>query len=131
MHYMYYSLSFLITLLLLSLYSVLLLPFLPTLLPPSPKPSFLPLSHYLPVLPYSTLSPFLSILSLPCSTHTPGRRLGGPPLCYSSCGQCLAIWGESSKLPDGVIVPETVGGRAGCGYANGKVETYFISLLSL
>ena len=50
-----------------------------------------------------------------------GRRLGGPPLCYSSCGQCLAIWEESSKLPYGVIVPEAVGGRAGCGYANGKV----------
>lgn len=63
-------------------------------------------------------------LTLHCTTRTSGRRLGGPPLCYSSCGTCLAIWGESNKLPDGVIVPETVGGRAGCGYANGKVRMY-------
>ena len=55
-----------------------------------------------------------------------GRRLGGPPLCYSSCGQCLAIWAESSILPFGVIVPESVGGRAGCGYANGKVHVLYI-----
>ena len=66
----------------------------------------------------------LHCTTLHCTTRTLGRRLGGPPLCYSSCGTCLAIWGESNKLPDGVIVPETVGGRAGCGYANGKVGKY-------
>ena len=52
----------------------------------------------LPVLSFSFL---LVALSLAVT----GRRLGGPPLCYRSCGTCLARWEESRKLADGQVRP--------------------------
>ena len=69
----------------------------------------------LPVLSFSFL---LVALSLAVT----GRRLGGPPLCYRSCGTCLARWEESRKLAEGQLqtLPEELRGRVGCGYVNGR-----------
>jgi hypothetical protein len=67
----------------------------------------------LPVLSFSFLLVSLSLA-------VTGRTLGGPPLCYSSCGTCLSIWTESTKIPYGVVISEKFGGRVGCGYSNGK-----------
>src|SRR5690606_2309988 len=41
----------------------------------------------LPVLSISFLLVALSLI-------VTGHRLGGPPLCYQSCGQCLSRWSE-------------------------------------
>ena len=69
----------------------------------------------LPVLSFSFL---LVALSLAVT----GRRLGGPPLCYSSCGKCLSTWEESRKLAPGQLqtLPAELQGRVGCGYVNGR-----------
>ena len=45
-----------------------------------------------------------------------GKRLGGPPLCYSSCRVCLSRWSHSVLLAEG----EVQNHLSGCGYSNGK-----------
>eukprot|EP01035_Chromulina_nebulosa_P024891 gene24891-32428_t len=43
------------------------------------------------------LLPVLSVsfLLVALSLSVTGHRLGGPPLCYQKCGQCLSIWDQS------------------------------------
>ena len=49
-----------------------------------------------------------------------GRRLGGPPLCYSSCSSCLSVWESSTKAD--LLLPQDPDqlAKLGCGYMNGK-----------
>jgi hypothetical protein len=68
----------------------------------------------LPVLSFSFLLVSLSL-------SVTGHRLGGPPLCYRTCSQCLSLWKESlpplrEKGGEGLSDPF----RAGCGSGNGK-----------
>jgi uncharacterized Tic20 family protein len=67
------------------------------------------------------LLPVLSIsfLLVALSLSVTAKRLGGPPLCYRSCGQCLSTWSESAPLLVGEVYDPT-NYRHGCGYRNGK-----------
>ena len=47
------------------------------------------------LLPVLSVSFLLVALSLSVTGHT----LGGPPLCYQSCGTCLSSWSNSIKMP--------------------------------
>lgn len=69
------------------------------------------------LLPVLSIS-FLSVVLLLSVTQ---QTLGGPPLCYSSCGECLASW-SSSILIDSTVEYSLSDQqyRLGCGYANGK-----------
>jgi hypothetical protein len=89
------------------------------------------------LLPILSISFLLVALSL---TMT-GRRLGGPPLCYSSCSACLSRWDSSIKVnPDETNMnnPEVLA-RIGCGYVNGKellglytmAQTSFLQFLTV
>ncbi len=74
----------------------------------------------LPVLSFSFL---LVTLSLAVTGH----RLGGPPLCFQPCGDCLAQWKNAVELghEEGVIYESY---RNGCGYANGKEMLAFYTM---
>lgn len=80
------------------------------------------------------LLPVLSVsfLLVALSLSVTGHRLGGPPLCYRTCGQCLSIWDQSVSV---MSVQELLqlaeseqersslqydSFRVGCGYVNGK-----------
>eukprot|EP01038_Epipyxis_sp_PR26KG_P008880 gene8880-11977_t len=67
----------------------------------------------LPVLSFSFL---LVALTLAVTGH----RLGGPPLCYSSCDRCLSAWTHSIPINPDKNLDEYETYRIGCGYANGK-----------
>lgn len=83
------------------------------------------------LLPILSVSYLLVALSLAVTGH----RLGGPPLCYSSCDVCLSQWqysiplaleGQAASL-DAIPAKDANGYdvytepfRHGCGYANGK-----------
>jgi hypothetical protein len=76
----------------------------------------------LPVLSFSFL---LVTLSLAVTGH----RLGGPPLCYQTCGVCLSRWEHAVPLPNGVLEQEGIDSyRIGCGYANGKEMLGFYTM---
>lgn len=66
------------------------------------------------LLPIMSISFLLVALSLAVT----GRRLGGPPLCYSSCSTCLSLWDSSIKYDP--TIPTEMEVRIGCGYLNGK-----------
>ena len=80
------------------------------------------------------LLPVLSVsfLLVALSLSVTGHRLGGPPLCYRKCGQCLSIWEQSvsvSSVHELMQVAESEqerqslqydSFRVGCGYVNGK-----------
>jgi hypothetical protein len=75
------------------------------------------------LLPVISVSFLLVVLLLSVT----GRRLGGPPLCYSSCHVCLAKWSQAIPLAPGErqaqreIQLAMFGiDRTGCGYTNGK-----------
>jgi hypothetical protein len=68
------------------------------------------------LLPVISFSYLLVVLSLSLT----GRRLGGPPLCYSSCGKCLASWSNSLIIDPMQEYRVEDLSRAGCGYINGK-----------
>ena len=79
-------------------------------------------SFFCRLLPVISISFLLVVLLLSVA----GRRLGGPPLCYSSCSVCLGKWSASHRLYRGdnsgtvqMIVTQGID-RTGCGYANGK-----------
>lgn len=66
------------------------------------------------LLPVLSISFLLVVLSLTLTA----QKLGGPPLCFSSCGQCLSNWQNSIPLPASDLVDRTV--SHGCGYENGE-----------
>lgn len=67
------------------------------------------------LLPVLSVSFLLVVLSLSVTGH----RLGGPPLCYRSCGMCLSSWRES-EIVDSSLLDTYDSYRIGCGYVNGK-----------
>jgi len=60
----------------------------------------------------------VSLLLVALSLSVTGRRLGGPPLCYSSCRKCLSIWENAIPIDPNGPAPDP--DRAGCGYYNGR-----------
>lgn len=74
------------------------------------------------LLPVMSVSLMLVTLSLGVT----GRRLGGPPLCYRPCSQCLAMWDnaipitERNTEPDAEEDPEWDPHHVSCGFYNGK-----------
>ena len=80
------------------------------------------------LLPVLSVSFLLVALSLAVTGH----RLGGPPLCYRTCGQCLSIWDQSVSVASALRLQESAESeaqraalrydsfRVGCGYVNGK-----------
>lgn len=73
------------------------------------------------LLPVMSISLMLVTLSLAVT----GRRLGGPPLCYRPCSQCLAMWDNaipiSNKEEDRDSEdPEWDPHQVSCGFYNGK-----------
>ena len=71
------------------------------------------------LLPVISVSILLVVLLLSVT----GRRLGGPPLCYSSCRVCLGKWSQAIPLiPGDKELQLALSGidRTGCGYSNGK-----------
>jgi len=109
-------------------------------------PNFGRLKHSFKALVEEFFSPKLlpvlsvSFLLVALSLSVTGRRLGGPPLCYSTCKKCLALWenaipismGSAASLP---VEPD----RASCGYSNGRelmgyytmAQTSFLLFLSV
>ena len=86
------------------------------------------------LLPVLSVSYLLVTLSLSVT----GRRLGGPPLCYSTCKKCLSLWSNSIVMTEMPTNPlEQV--RVGCGYSNGKemlgyytmAQTSFLEFLAV
>lgn len=76
----------------------------------------------LPVLSFSFL---LVTLSLAVTGH----RLGGPPLCYQSCGICLAQWENAIPLDTRKPINNAdLLYRIGCGYENGKEMLAFYTM---
>mmetsp|Transcript_13338 Transcript_13338/g.13831 ORF Transcript_13338/g.13831 Transcript_13338/m.13831 type:complete len:658 (+) Transcript_13338:26-1999(+) len=81
------------------------------------------------VLPIFSVSFLLVVLSLSVTGHS----LGGPPLCFKSCGECLASWSISIKNEQSNDI------HAGCGYTNGEellaiytmAQTSFLSFFSV
>lgn len=82
------------------------------------------------MLPFFSLSFLLVVLSLSVTGH----RLGGPPLCFKSCGECLASW--SASVPHQNPMESL---HSGCGYENGEellavytmAQTSFLSFFSV
>lgn len=68
------------------------------------------------LLPVLSISYLLVALSLSVT----GRRLGGAPLCYSSCRVCLSKWSSSIPLDPTVTYSRFEEMRMGCGHINGK-----------
>ena len=71
------------------------------------------------LLPVMSISLMLVTLSLGVT----GRRLGGPPLCYRPCSECLATW--DNAVPVSVdagdpYAPARDPFKFSCGYFNGK-----------
>ncbi len=71
------------------------------------------------LLPVMSISLMLVTLSLGVT----GRRLGGPPLCYRPCSECLAMW--DNAVPVSVdagdpYAPARDPFKFSCGYFNGK-----------
>jgi hypothetical protein len=64
------------------------------------------------LLPVLSISFLLVVLSLTVT----GRKLDGPPLCYSSCSYCLSKWSVSIPLPTAAGLKD----KLGCGYVNGE-----------
>ena len=60
------------------------------------------------------LLPVLSIsfLLVAMTLSVTGVTLGGPPLCYESCDQCLSKWSLSIKMPTDLPYDPY---RVGCG----------------
>lgn len=73
------------------------------------------------LLPVMSISLMLVTLSLGVT----GRRLGGPPLCYRPCSQCLALWDNAIPIPDkeqdrDPEEAEWDPHQVSCGFYNGK-----------
>jgi len=88
-------------------------------------PNFGRLKHSFKALVEEFFSPKLlpvlsiSFLLVGLSLSVTGRRLGGPPLCYSTCKKCLALW--ENAIPIDLLAPlPSEPDRASCGYANGR-----------
>jgi hypothetical protein len=72
----------------------------------------------------------LVVLSLSVTGHS----LGGPPLCFQSCGECLASW--STSIPHQGVSESH---HSGCGYENGEellavytmAQTSFLSFFAV
>lgn len=87
-------------------------------------PNFGRLKHSFKALVEEFFSPKLlpvlsiSFLLVALSLSVTGRRLGGPPLCYSTCKKCLALWENAIPidLSASLLEPD----RASCGYSNGR-----------
>jgi len=87
-------------------------------------PNFGRLKHSFKALVEEFFSPKLlpvlsvSFLLVSLSLSVTGRRLGGPPLCYSTCKKCLALWENAVPINLSAQAPEP--DRASCGYSNGR-----------
>ena len=71
------------------------------------------------LLPVMSISLMLVTLSLGVTGH----RLGGPPLCYRPCSECLAMW--ENAVPVSVdagdpYAPQRDPFKFSCGYFNGR-----------
>lgn len=64
------------------------------------------------VIPLLSVSFLLVALTLAVT----GRILGGPPLCYRSCHECLSLWSAAIPLDPS----ESLSDRQGCGFQNGE-----------
>jgi hypothetical protein len=72
------------------------------------------------LLPVMSISLMLVTLSLAVT----GRRLGGPPLCYRPCAQCMDMWSNAVSMTEEEREdPEEHGldpFAVSCGHSNGK-----------
>ena len=75
------------------------------------------------LLPVLSISYLLVALSLAVTGH----RLGGTPLCFSTCDVCLSSWQNSVRLDD-PTAKEFDSYRTGCGFANGKEMLAFYTM---
>lgn len=88
-------------------------------------PNFGRLKHSFKALMEEFFSPKLlpvlsiSFLLVALSLSVTGRRLGGPPLCYSTCRKCLASWDNALPIDLAQGLPLEPD-RASCGYSNGR-----------
>lgn len=62
------------------------------------------------------------------SLASTGTRLGGPPLCYSSCEVCLSVWDNSVVLDINAPIDIDNLARIGCGFYNGKEMLSFYTM---
>ncbi|CAM9495904.1 unnamed protein product [Choristocarpus tenellus] len=69
----------------------------------------------------------LSFLSVVIAVTLTAARLGGPPLCLSTCAVCLKGWSNAQPLRLALEGLEQEEGQA-CGYANGKELLAFYTM---
>jgi hypothetical protein len=66
----------------------------------------------------------VTYLLVALSLAATGDILGGPPLCYSSCYNCLSKWKEA-VMSDPVSASHN---RMGCGFHNGRELLSFYTM---